>query len=206
MAASHLRSISLPKYPHCAVLVGATGCGKTRLTLGLLANYYKGVFSHIVILCPTLRHNQTYQNCRWLFSDPEVYLIDPADRLHDSLRAFYKLFQGESTLFIVDDMAASKSIKIKRDMLSELVFSGRHAKQSVWVLTQKFNALSTDVRSQTQWVGLFHTKDRDSFKECLDENHIVPLEDRERVRKQLAERKHAVLLLKTSLPADYQVI
>jgi len=44
-------------------------------------------------------------------------------------------------------------------MLSELAFSGRHAKQSVWVLVQKYNTVCKDLREQTKWVALFHCKD-----------------------------------------------
>jgi len=38
-------------------------------------------------------------------------------------------------------MTALKSLAKKKDMLSELAFSGRHAKQSRWVLVQKYNAV-----------------------------------------------------------------
>ena len=133
-------------------------------------------------------------------------MVDPGERLHDYLRAFYQVFQGEPTLYIIDDCSASKALTKKKDMLSELAFSGRHAKQSVWVLTQKYNSVLKDLREQTQWVALFHCKDRDSFKECLDENHIIPLEDRESVRRRLAKSKHAKLVLKTCQPSAYQVL
>jgi len=44
------------------------------------------------------------------------------------------LYADTPTLYIVDDMSASRASQKKKDMLSELAFSGRHAKQSVWVL------------------------------------------------------------------------
>ena len=89
-----------------------------------------------------------------------------------------------------------KALTQKKDMLSELAFSGRHADQSVWVLTQKYNAVLKDLREQTRWVCLFHCKDRDSFEDCLWENDVIPTrEQRSLVRQQLAE-KHAKLLLK----------
>ena len=37
-----------------------------------------------------------------------------------------------------------------KDMLSELAFSGRHAGASVWVLTQKYNAVLKDLQEQTR--------------------------------------------------------
>ena len=92
-------------------------------------------------------------------------------------------------------------------MLSELAFSGRHASQSVWVLTQKYNAVLKDLREQTKWIALFHCKDRDSFEDCLRENDVIPTkEERAALRQRLAETKHAKLILKTDQPASYQLL
>ena len=159
----------LPTDPHAAVICGQTGCGKTVFVLDLLEGPYRGVFRHIVILCPTVLHNKTYKDRPWIWGDPEVYVIDPGERLHDCLRALYQVFQGEPCLFLIDDCAATKALTKKKDMLSELAFSGRHAGASVWVLTQKFNAVGKDLREQTKWVALFPCKDRDSL-----ENDVIP--------------------------------
>ena len=199
-------STKLPLSPHSAIICGQTGCGKTVFVLDLLESLYRGTFRHIVILCPTIRHNKTYQERAWIWKDPEVYVADPGERLHDYLRAFYNRYQGEPTLYIIDDCSASKALTKKKDMLSELAFSGRHAEQSVWVLTQKYNSVLKDLREQTRWVALFHCKDRDSFEECLRENDVVPPEERPQVRRQLAQTSHAKLLLKTDQPVAYTVL
>ena len=164
----------LPTDPHSAIICGQTGCGKTVFVLDLLEGPYRGVFRHIVILCPTARHNKTYQERSWIWKDPEIFIVDPGERLHDYLRALYQCFEGEPTLYLIDDCAATKALTKKKDMLSELAFSGRHAGASVWVLTQKFNAVGKDLREQTKWVALFHCKDRDSFEDCLRENDVIP--------------------------------
>lgn len=196
----------LPHDPHSAIICGATGCGKTVFVLDALERHYRGVFQHIVILCPTVRHNRTYQSRGWLWDDPEVFLVDPGERLHDYLRAFYTLFAGEPTLYIIDDCSASKALTRKKDMLSELAFSGRHAQQSVWVLTQRYNAVLKDLREQTRWTALFHCKDRDSFEECLRENDVIAgREERQETRRLLAEKKHVKLLLKTDQPTAYRI-
>ena len=144
--------------------------------LELLEGVYRGTFQHIVILCPSIHYNRPYQDTLWIWADPEVYVVDPGERLHDYLRAFYNVFKGELTLYIINDCSARKALTKKRDMLSELAFSGRHAQQSVWVLTQKYNSVSTDFREQARWVALFHCKYRESFYECLRENEMVPPE------------------------------
>ena len=70
----------LPTDPHAAVIVGQTGCGKTVFCLDLLEGPYRGVFRHIVFLCPTILHNKTYKDRTWIWADPEVYVIDPGER------------------------------------------------------------------------------------------------------------------------------
>ena len=138
MAGSSQRFINLlPHTADSATICGQTGCGKTVFILDLLEGTYQGLFQHIVVLCPTVRHNKTYQQSPWIWTDPEVYLLDPTERLHDYLRAFYHVFMGKPTLYIINDCSASMALTKKKDMLSMLTFSGRHAEQSVWVLTQK---------------------------------------------------------------------
>ena len=196
----------LPKGAHSAIVCGQTGCGKTVFILSLLEEgLYRGFFRHIVVLCPTIEHNKTYKQCPWLWTDPVVYGLDPGERLHDYLRAFYLVFKGEPTLFIIDDCSATKALTKKKDMLSELAFSGRHANISVWVLAQKYN--SPEGRASRRAGSHFHCKDRDSFQDCLRENDVISTrEQRALVRQQLAERKHAKLLLKTDQPAAYIVV
>ena len=197
--------------PHSAIICGQTGCGKTVFALDLLElprdrGGYRDTFAHIVILCPTMRWNQTYRERRWVWTDPEVWIVDPGERLQECLRAFYSLFAGEPTLYIIDDCSASEALTKKKDMLSELAFSGRHASQSVWVLTQKYNAVLKDLRSQTKWVALFHCKDEDSFEDCLRENYVIRTrEERAALGQRLSETKHAKLILRTDQPASYQL-
>ena len=207
MAVLSRYSTELPTNPHSAIICGQTGCGKTVFVLDLIEGPYRGVFHHILILCPTVKHNKTYTERGWIWADREVYVIHPGERLHDCIRALYHVFQGKPTLYLIDDCAASKVLTKKKDMLSELAFSGRHAGASVWVLTQKYNAVLKDLREQTRWVALFHCKDRDSFEDCLRENDVIPKrEERAAVGQLLSETKHAKLLLKTDQPAAYQVL
>ena len=86
-------------------------------------------------------------------------------------------------------------------MLSEFSFSERHAKQSLWVLVQKYNAVCKDLCEQTKWVALFQSKDRFSFVDVLDENDVMPCVLRTSIHTSLAECKHAKFLLKTDQQA-----
>ena len=86
--------------------------------LDLLESKYKDVFEHIVILYRTIKYNRLYKDRDWIETDPEVYPVDPGERLNDYIRAFYNAFAGEPTLYIIDDCSARKALTKKKDMLS----------------------------------------------------------------------------------------
>ena len=72
----------------------------------------------------------------------------------------------------------------------------------VWVLSQRYNSVLKDLRE-----ALFHCKDRDSLEECLRENDVIASrEERVDIRRQLASKKHAKLVLKTTQPAVYHLL
>ena len=124
----------------------------------MLEGPYRGFFQHIVVLCPTVRHNKAYQQFPWIWTDRDVYLLDPGERLYDYLRAFYHIFMGELTLNIIDDCSVSTALTKKKDMFSILAFSGRHAEQSVWVRTQKYNSVLKDFASRRAGFVCFTAK------------------------------------------------
>ena len=130
----------LPREPHTAIICGQTGCGKTQFVLDELLQpekgYYSCAFEYVFILCPTWKRNKTYLDRPWLWRGlhaARFLFIDPGEKLHEWLRALFGVAADTPTLYLIDDMAATKALTKKRDMLSELAFSGRHAKQSVWV-------------------------------------------------------------------------
>ena len=49
------------KEPHTALFIAPTGVGKVHLALNLIKSEYKNHFDFIVIICPTLEHNETYK-------------------------------------------------------------------------------------------------------------------------------------------------
>ena len=194
----------LTKEPHCSLICGQTGCGKTIFILDLLETVYRYHFEHIVIFCTTLKYNKSYFDRKFIWAEDEIYLVNPSNKLSECLEYFYKLFEGTQTLFIIDDCSAERDIVKKRNTLSKLAFSGRHALITVWILTQKYNSVLKDFREQLKVVVLFYTKDRNSFEECLKENDVIESkEERNRVKQYLKDNKFAKLILKTDNPVQY---
>ena len=70
------------KEPHTALFVALTGAGKTRLALDLLESEFKNHFYFIIIICPMLRYNSTYKSRGWVWTDPEVILIELGNNLY----------------------------------------------------------------------------------------------------------------------------
>lgn len=207
----------LPTYPHSAIICGQTGCGKTEFVLDLLESEYAGVFDNIVILCPTIEWNKAYKNRSWIGDvrrpkEKGVTIVNPVgkngeEKLQELLRFFFNKYAGSPTLYIIDDCSATKELTKKKDMLSELAFSGRHAEQSVWVISQRYNSVLKDLREQTKWLCMFYTKDRDSFDNCLRENDVIPtLAERVRIRNELSKTKHSKLILRTDQPTGYWLL
>ena len=180
--------MKLPKFPHCAMFVGAMNVGKTEYLLRILESEYKNHFEFIVIMCSTILDNNKTSR-KWIFNDKNVFIVcDVAGKLNEWIKLFKNTSKGCQTLFIIDSCSAEGEINKKRDALSELAFSGRYRNHYLRVLTQKYNSISKDVREQLKWLCLFFTKDRDSFKDCLRENHVVPdKNERDRLKKCLQD-------------------
>ena len=157
MEGSVKSNIEFPKYPHSAVVCGQTGC---LFVLDLLQKEYQGVFENIVILCPTVEWNKAYKTRSWIGDvhnpkDKSIIIVNPVmrdgtERLQELLRYFFNKFAGRPTLYIIDDCSATKELTKKKDMLSQLAFSGRHAEQSVWVISQRYISVLKDLREQAK--------------------------------------------------------
>ena len=119
---------------HTAIFIGQTGCGKTHLVLELIENHYKKHFDYIVIICPTLRENETYNAKGWIKNDDKVWLVDPKDNLYQWIKKLSKLLRFLEVLFIIDDIIANESLEKRRQPLLELSISCRHRGHYLWFL------------------------------------------------------------------------
>ena len=98
------------KEPHTALFVALTGVGKTHLALNLLEKEYKNHFDFIIIICPMLKHNSTYRSRKWVWTDPEVILIEPGNNLYGWIEKIGNLLAGSKALFLIDDIIANETL------------------------------------------------------------------------------------------------
>jgi hypothetical protein len=188
--------VYLPDEAHTAIICGNTNCGKTKFVLDLLEGVYHKTFDNIVIICPTFNDNKTYQEREWV--KKMCVNINPGNNFNEVLDKEWKKNKNTKTLYIIDDCVNYKDTNKEKSVLPKLVMEGRHTLQSVWILTQKYNAVLKDVRENTAWVAIFYCKDKHLLKECLDENDVVENEKIPEIKKELREKPHSKLVIVTT--------
>lgn len=195
--------------PFNMIISGRTGCGKTHFVLDLLSSVYRNKFTSIVIFCPTYDMNKTY-NRLFLKNDPNIIVIPPdhiKDKLDDWLAVSTEKYADEieQTLFLIDDCANMKASKVKSSELTKLAFSGRHMNISVWILTQKYNAVVKDFRENVRMLVLYHQKDKNGLKQALEENDSVPKNEEDAIALELRESERARLIIRIDHPVEYEI-
>ena len=138
------------KEPHTALFIAPTGVGKTHLALNLLESEYRNHFTFIVIICPTLEHNETYKSRGWVWNDLDVIPIEPDNQLYYLIEKISKLLAGSKTLFLIDDIIANEALNKGRHLLLELAILGRHRAHSLWLPTQSYTAIPNNIRRQAK--------------------------------------------------------
>ena len=125
MFLQYIRLKMFMKEPHTTLFIAPTGVGKTDLALSLLENEYRNHFDFIVIICPTLAHNETYKSRGWVWNDPDVIPTGPDNNLYYLIEKISNLLAGSATLFLIDDIIANEALNKHRQPLLELAISGR---------------------------------------------------------------------------------
>ena len=148
------------KEPHTASFVAPTGAGKTQLALNLLENEYREHFDFIMIICPTLAHNETYKSRGWVWNDSDLIPIEPGNQLFYLIEKISNLLAGSRTLFLIDDIIANEALDKCRQPLLGLAISRRHRAHSLWLLTQSYTAIPNNIRRQAKmlYVGTQKTE------------------------------------------------
>jgi len=131
--------------PFNALIVGPTGSRKSKFVVDQLYGPFRGKFDHIVLICPTFVYNKTFY--RIGENDTRFYVIDCQQHQVETWLKIEKIcFEGTNTLIILDDCAASNDVKGAKGELVNLAYNARPIGISVWVVSQKYTAISTDFR------------------------------------------------------------
>ena len=209
MAHTFLQSIRLKmfmKEPHTALFVAPTGVGKTHLALDLIESEYRHQFDFIVIIFPTLEHNETYKSRGWVWNDPDVIPLEPDNNLNYLIEKISKLLAGSKTLFLIDDIIADEALDKCCQPLLGLAISGRNRQHSLWLLTQSYTAIPNNIRRQEKMLYVGTQKNRTDLNTIHEENDIIEMqEELARVKKKLKRGKHTCLIMRMEHPRAYEI-
>ena len=198
--------INYVQEPHTAIFSGPTSCGKTQRVLDLIETEYNQHFENVIILCPTLRWNKTYLERGYIWKDDDVYPIEPKGNLFELIEKLSLRFSGEETLFVVDDVIADETLDKRRNPLLELAISGRHRKQSLWILTQSYTALPKNLRRQKKQLFAWYPSEKSDLKTIDEETNLMNSDDLLKIKERLKIKKHACLYVRLEHPRFFQVL
>ena len=68
-----------------------------------------------------LKHNETYRSQKWVWTDPEVILIEPGNHLYDWIEKIGNQFAGFKTLFLIDDIITNENLKRQKKAKTSFV-------------------------------------------------------------------------------------
>ena len=191
---------------HCIVRSSNIGVGKTYMASDLLEKEYKNYFDFIIIICPMLKHNETYRSRKWVWTDPEVVLIEPGNSLCGWIEKIGNFLAGSKTLFLIDDIIANETLNKQRRPLFDLAILGRHKKHSLWLLTQSYTAIPKNIRRQAKMLYVWYPKNRTDLNTIHEENDVIEApEELANVKKQLKLGKHTCLIMRMEHPRAYEI-
>ena len=193
------------KEPHTALFIAPAGVGTTHLALSLLETEYSNHFDFMVIICPTLAHNETYKSRGWVWNDPDVIPIEPGNQLYYLIEKISNLLAGSKTLFLIDDIIADETLDKRRQPLLELAISGRHKQHSLWLLTQSYTTIPNNIRRQAKTLYIWYPKNRTDLNTIHKENDVIGLEELARVKAGLKWGKHTCLIMRMEHPRAYMI-
>ena len=194
------------KKPHTALFVASTGVGKTQLVLNLLESEYFSHFSFIIIICPALKHNEMDKSRGWVWSDPDVILIEPDNSLYYLIEKAGKMLTGSKILFLIDDIIANENLDKQRNSLLNLAISGHHRGHSLWLLTQSYTAVPLNIRRQVKMLYVWYQKKRGDWDAVHEENDVIETQGEiANVKKKLRQCKHNCLIMRTVQPIANEI-
>jgi hypothetical protein len=194
----------------CSYIVGRRNRGKSHLLLKMLLNkkLLKDKFDEVILINPTYRYDEKYHVIKFT----EVFEEFSIELLENLLIKFQENEEKSKILLILDDCISENEFKSNQSdhPLNRLAVNGRHWGVSLIILSQKYNAISSYIRAQLDYVILFETSNHYELKSIYEEYGNGSIKEFEELMKRVYIKKHDFLvidsinnqMLKNFLPID----
>lgn len=167
---------------------GGIGAGKSSIILNLLdldksKGGFRRAFNKIYVISPTASQDSKFARLiEEVESDGNFYEEcddEAVEEIMDKIKYFNDDFKSQkknkgkepSSLLIVDDCADQFSKK-RKNKLNRFVLTLRHLKCSVFILSQKLNAIPPIIRAQARAITFFPTLNSKEEQCLIDEINI----------------------------------
>ena len=176
-----------PRIPFSMVITGQSGSGKTVLLSNLILDIYKGCFSRIFIWSSSIDLDPVWTPVKKYIEkdlnvNPEkekVYFdtfnIDEMQKVLDlqhKINQFQKKNEHPklfSVLFLIDDFIDQASFAKHNNLLNALYIKARHYGVNIISSSQKYNGLSTTIRTNSRQLIFFKLRNYKEVESVLDE-------------------------------------
>lgn len=170
------------------LLVGGVGSGKTSLALSLLnidhnIGGFRKVYNKIYVVSPTAKYDDKFSKLVNEVDDEGNYYDSCDDEtiadIMEKLETFNEEWKKDkkhkgkkpSSLVIIDDCVDSFDRR-KKGKLNKLILTLRHLKTSVWIMSQKLNAIPPLIRAQARCISFFPTLNRMEEETLIHEINV----------------------------------
>lgn len=159
------------------IISGRRGMGKTTLCMNLLQSRqaYRKRFENIFLVSPTARTDTKLKKLVSELEEDGKYFDTFSEDLIEAILEMIKADNEENEkrnkhLIILDDCVLDLSKK-RSSILNKLVITSRHNNITLLILTQKYNAIPTLIRSNADLITFFNSlnkKEIDTLQEDLN--------------------------------------
>jgi len=168
-------------YAHIFLNIGKRGSSKTTLELNLLKNHYKRFFDKIYLFSSTGKKDPKMDKLiKELESSNQFFeevndddLIRVMDEIEESNKIIMDKDETPHNLIIFDDVIHSldKSTR-KNSPFNKLITGNRHYKVCIHVISQKYNMLSTLLRSNADLIAFFRSENTNEINALKNDINV----------------------------------
>lgn len=152
------------------------------------------MFDYIIIVCPTIEWNTTYNN--WSHINDQRFIKIPCSQetINHVLSAALLIFRATNTSIVVDACASSQAVKQRVSELVRLGFSARHYNLSVIALTQQLSSVAKSFRENISRLVTFYNPSKKDMKVITDDYlNGVPQDLISDITRMLRREKYTAL-------------